>query len=896
MAHISTKEQVYEYLESITAEVDFEHLTAYTTLDICKQLNMSRSLVSLYLNEMVKEETVIKISTRPVYYLNKYVLERKFHTKLEQREYLGIQELSKEIKASVCEVNDFEKAIGNEGSLNYCITQIKSALMYPGGIPVILKGEPGSGKTYLMGLIQEYCENHNLLINPKKVHCIKPGQGNDQEQREMLEDLLEKLRGGVLYIENISAFSRQMQERLADYIVREAVDSRKQLKEKVRLVMSVDNKMFSQIQKKLLVNVPVVCEVPSWIERNEDERREFVVRFLKEKQEQLSKTIYLSEQLIRRLMNYQFEDNITELRRCITMITANAYAQQETEKVGRLDICLYHLPSKMLGMVNTKEEMPLVRLDLIRVDSAADKILEMWKQLLDNYREAEMEEGFRTFLELGKKTLKYYYDILIFQESFSDERLRPLEKMIVEMLAGICGTYNVNFPANCAYVIARMMIAQQNHNSRIQIWERENQEIIRRIYNLLCENMPDITYLTEILEKQIQSNMNIQISQMNRVFIMLNIHSYNHKLKLTDTIGVVLCHGYSTASSIADTVNSILQVQLFEAIDMPMESSVQDVIRKLTTFVNANQYYKNIILMVDTGSLEELGNIIYGTVNLGIINNVSTVLALNIGERMLAGENMPDILDVACRENQCRYNIFCHEKKEEAIVFASDAGRNIAEKLTRLFRESLPKPIPIEMMAYDYELLYKNGNADVVFEKYNVRLLVKTLGLKIPGIKTVTLEEIINFKNIRVVDDVLSAYLNTAEIEHFNQALLKNFSLQSVLENLTILNAQKLLDYVSDATVLLQQMLKRKFLSKTVIGINMHICFLIERLVTKTAMEKYKDLESFEAEQKEFIDIVTESFHTLLSHYNVELPISEIAYLYEYIKNDVEVEENENQF
>ena len=402
--------------------------------------------------------------------------------------------------------------------------------------------------------------------------------------------------------------------------------------------------------------------------------------------------------------------------------------------------------------------------------------------------------------------------------------------------------------------------------------------------------------MTEILEKQIQSNMNIQISQMNRVFIMLNIHSYNHKLKLTDTIGVVLCHGYSTASSIADTVNSILQVQLFEAIDMPMESSVQDVIRKLTTFVNANQYYKNIILMVDTGSLEELGNIIYGTVNLGIINNVSTVLALNIGERMLAGENMPDILDVACRENQCRYNIFCHEKKEEAIVFASDAGRNIAEKLTRLFRESLPKPIPIEMMAYDYELLYKNGNADVVFEKYNVRLLVKTLGLKIPGIKTVTLEEIINFKNIRVVDDVLSAYLNTAEIEHFNQALLKNFSLQSVLENLTILNAQKLLDYVSDATVLLQQMLKRKFLSKTVIGINMHICFLIERLVTKTAMEKYKDLESFEAEQKEFIDIVTESFHTLLSHYNVELPISEIAYLYEYIKNDVEVEENENQF
>lgn len=164
------------------------------------------------------------------------------------------------------------------------------------------------------------------------------------------------------------------------------------------------------------------------------------------------------------------------------------------------------------------------------------------------------------------------------------------------------------------------------------------------------------------------------------------------------------------------------------------------------------------------------------------------------------------------------------------------------------------------------------------------------------SVKSVTLEEIMNFNNINVVDEVLSYYLEEGEIEYFNQKLLKNFSLQSVLENLTILNAQKLLDYVSDATTLLQQMLKRRFLSKTVIGINMHICFLIERLVTKTPIENYENLDAFEAEQQEFINIVNESFRTLVSHYNVELPVSEIAYLHEYIKNDVKVEGNENQF
>ena len=59
----------------------------------------------------------------------------------------------------------------------------------------------------------------------------------------------------------------------------------------------------------------------------------------------------------------------------------------------------------------------------------------------------------------------------------------------------------------------------------------------------------------------------------------------------------------------------------------------------------------------------------------------------------------------------------------------------------------------------------------------------------------------------------------------------------------------------------------------------LHICFLIERLVTKTPIEKYKEIEKFKGEQQEFIRIVNESFRTLLEQYNVKLPDSEIAYL-----------------
>ena len=75
--------------------------------------------------------------------------------------------------------------------------------------------------------------------------------------------------------------------------------------------------------------------------------------------------------------------------------------------------------------------------------------------------------------------------------------------------------------------------------------------------------------LCKMLNKQITNNYRISLSMIQQSFILLNMKLYNLNTKWLDTIGVVLCHGYSTASSIADAVNTLLNMQVFEAIDMP---------------------------------------------------------------------------------------------------------------------------------------------------------------------------------------------------------------------------------------------------------------------------------------------------------------------------------------
>src|SRR5699024_1991863 len=87
--------------------------------------------------------------------------------------------------------------------------------------------------------------------------------------------------------------------------------------------------------------------------------------------------------------------------------------------------------------------------------------------------------------------------------------------------------------------------------------------------------------------------------------------------------------------------------------------------------------------------------------------------------------------------------------------------------------------------------------------------------------------------------------------------------------------------------------LNTRFSGESLIGIYIHVSCLIERLVTKNAITEYEDLELFQKENAAYIQCVKESFKKLTQRYNVELPVSEIAYLHQFIVADKYKETNE---
>lgn len=84
---ISTKKQIADYLYEKTVYLQIDQISDFCTMEISKKLFLSRTLVSQYLNDFYKDNEVIKINSRTVYYLSRLGLETLLGSKIEIHDF-----------------------------------------------------------------------------------------------------------------------------------------------------------------------------------------------------------------------------------------------------------------------------------------------------------------------------------------------------------------------------------------------------------------------------------------------------------------------------------------------------------------------------------------------------------------------------------------------------------------------------------------------------------------------------------------------------------------------------------------------------------------------------------------------------------------------------------------
>lgn len=894
---------ILKYIEECTKEFCSTKKLSGSTIKIAEENFVSRSLVSQYLNEMNKEGELIKINSRPVYFLSRKIIEKTFKISIKEESFDCLDDLLQKLDERILSKGIFIDAIGSDGSLNYCIHQMISAVSYPpNGLPILIIGDKGTGKTYLSNLIYKHCF-HNGIIQENNIfrYVISKNEQNIitnqkifgyKENGKIITGLLDKSNSSVLLIENLHCADEGFVQQLISYLKNGYyVLGDKIMHSSARIILTAreENLIVETIKNEL----PICCTLPTLKERSFSEREALVINQFLIEQNKICKNIYISSGVFYALIHHNYNNNIKELQSIIISLCAKAF----NDYVDDVYIKSYHLPFDFWEESNVlaSESDSYIKVDQYVMEEQSDSIFVYFEIILNLYN--KYSNGLITEKEFEEECylrMEDYYDCVEIGQRYNSSSLKSFESAIKKIADYIFNHFQLLLPTSFIHVLTKSIYKLAYNNGRIIVWQEKNKTELLCFQEYLKDKCMSAYMIASEIKECVYKELDIELDIANFIFVILNVYRYNVDASSLKYQCLIAAHGYSTASSMADAVNKMIGSHIFDGIDMPLDASFQEVKKLIQEYLSKYFYKKDILILVDMGSLEQLDEIslYFNDVNLAIINHVSTGLALDVALKVKQEMNIELIAEECSKNSISTYKLNLAKKKPSCIIFTTEVGETATERVLQLFRDSIPRSIDLSIISYSYNRLLENGNDDDVFKLNQVIFVVGMSQIKDLNIPFVSLEDMITFSDFDLVTSLLSDYMDQDELKIFNDNMLKNFSLISILDNVTILNASKLYDKISKAVERLERVCGINILNKIKVGMYIHISCLVERLVMHYGEEStHKVIYEDNDESLKFSKAFMNSFSDVMDYYRIEFPLDEVYYIYTilepYLKNKI---------
>ena len=828
---LNTKQELQIYLKEITAKINFIDFQQYTTIAISKQLLLSRNLTSHYLNEFFKEGKLVKINSRPAYFFDKQVLLESFKLQNIQNEFYDLQELIVLLEKELKKENVFKQLIGFNSGLKKVVEKCIAAINYPPfGSPLLLIGDYGSGRSYIAQLCYLQAKYENLISKDNlfyELDGLEINKYSHEIQCNMIKEIILKCNSNdFLYLKNFEYLSETIQTTVINEIKKNnTVD--------LRMVISSTKeiKILSSIKDTL-----IECMIPNFSSRSIQEKEHLVASFFENEEKRIKKHIKITERTLHILCTYDFKTNIQGLKECIQSICIQRYPLAKQENC--LKITVFSLPDYILknASLNHKDETRFLSINEIKnnIMFGDEKILcKNIVELANNYLKNNL--SYTYFLQAAYQHINDYDDLIIFKKNQKDVKLKYIEHILIRLFDDIGDIYNINMPRNFVFFVTRWIYYHAEFSNEISHWKDAYHVTIETTLELISKKSLFEYNVMKDLVALIYNNLEVKLLPFECLLICILFTTIEYTKQKLPIFATIICHGYATASSIADVCNKMLKRHVFNAIDMPYTMSIREVCN----------HFKKIIYY----------------------------------------NNDRDILRLVQEQTIITYKFFEKKEAKYLIIFVSEIGSDIAAQVAQLFMKSMPKVIEVEVKCFDslaFINLYNQGE----FDKNQILFIATTINLGIDFKSIIAIEDIVTFNNLDLIQEKLSSFFSNEDYQKFEKQLMKNFSLQNVVGELTILNADKALNAVGMMIDELQIQLHQTFLAKTIIGLNIHLCCLIERLIKKEEIVSHINIVDFEKNNQEFINGVRISFKAIANQYNITIPISEIAYIYDYVLNN----------
>ncbi|MBO0458220.1 sigma 54-interacting transcriptional regulator [Enterococcus hulanensis] len=607
-----------------------------TSTDIANKLGLDRANVSKDLNRLVTEQKAVKINKRPVLFIDKQTLEDNYHFSIEDSLFSSMEQLQKLlIKEKRRHDAGFFDLVGETGSLKEAVKKAQAAIFYPvNGLTTLITGETGVGKSlfaekmYLYALNEEkvpenapfitfncadFADNQHLLLS----HLFGHKKGAFTGATEDSKGLVEAANNGFLFLDEVHRLSAKGQEMLFYLmdkgIYRKLGDVENDYVTNVRLIMATTERPSEVMLNTFLRRIPVHIHLPPLYERSWEEKMAFLSRFAGEESQRISRDIRINQGVLSLLLNYQFEGNIGQLKSDFQFSCANAFI--ETIKEGSSEVSIeirhlpiniaqhldgienqrslsHHLPESMLFKKekstqpfaferNEQEDYQWIKENFLLVNKASISAVHE-----DQSKEVISEYTGKIIKKVNQKTISK--DAVV-KNMFIDNNILEAVK---QALASFVDKESLD---NYSKIIAyHLTIVLKNTSTSFEKKDIEN----------LLNEPGEISMATKQIVYQTKNLLGLSLTELD---IKIVDRLLNQLIQYTNRPHIsilVVMHGENTASSIADTVNSLLSITSVMAIDMSLEEKVQDVYERTKQKVRELDNGLGVLIMADMGSIK----------------------------------------------------------------------------------------------------------------------------------------------------------------------------------------------------------------------------------------------------------------------------------------------------
>ncbi|MGL4913223.1 MAG: sigma-54-dependent transcriptional regulator, partial [Romboutsia sp.] len=601
-----------------------------TTIEIANSLGLSRANVSSDLNRLCEEGKAVKKKGKPALF-----------TPVNTNNNNLRQEMKKEIKEETDKINILDIFVNNNKSLYSAVEQAKAAILYPpNGMNMLILGETGVGKSMFVSLIHKYAvvmnrfedkspfiifncadyANNPQLLLGQLFGCKKGAYTGADTDRI---GLIEKADKGILFLDEVHRLPSEGQEMLFTFMdnktFRRLGETEKERKSDVLIICATTEDPKESLLQTFTRRIPMAITIPPLRERTMEERFQLISTFMKDESSRLNKEIKVSINSIKALLCYDCASNIGQLKVDIQLICAKIYAKYISENKNTIEINSLDLPVHIRqGLYNAVEHRKLWN-KLIDINKKScifnsmsnDVIFEEYKEKINIYEMVELR--YRELKSRGIEEEKL-------QESMKIDIENYFKKYIHKLDREINSDFNLSKLEN--------IISSEILRVVLEIFKHSEEKLGRTLSQKVCYGMA--VHINSAIER-IRSNKKVINPQLNKIrieyevefnvsldclriierlldismpideagFLTMFLVYDNKKIKdIKEEVKViVIAHGESTATSMAEAANKLLGNEYTVGINAPLDEKPEYILHNLKKYIKDNNITSNILLL-----------------------------------------------------------------------------------------------------------------------------------------------------------------------------------------------------------------------------------------------------------------------------------------------------------